>query len=53
MGPAGATLTTIPFSHLAPPMQLWLPGHDVSASTREALERSAPVGTTLLVGWDS
>jgi len=49
MGPAGASLTTMPFSRIVPPMQLGLPGRDVSAATRGALERCAPAGMS--VNW--
>jgi len=51
MGPAGAMLTTMPFSRLVPPMQLWLPGRDVSAATRGALEQCAHAGTILRIYW--
>jgi len=51
MGPAGATLTTMAFSRLVPPMQLCLPGRGVSTATRGALKRCAPAGTTLIIYW--
>jgi len=52
MGPAGATLTTMPFSRLVPPTQLYLPGRNVSAATRGALERCALAGMTLRINWE-
>jgi len=51
MRPAGATLTTMSFSRLVLPMQLWLPDLDMSAATKEALERCALTGTILVILW--